>query len=365
MRATVVGGGFYGAAIAVYLKQRRGFEHVTLVEQGESLLARASFANQARVHNGYHYPRSFRTGFRSRVNLPRFVEEWGDAVRKDFLAVYAIAAGSLVTAGQFEGFCDSIGAKLAPAEEAVTNQFDAKRITKVFRVEEFAFSSASLREILAGQLESCGVEVRLETRVRRISQEASKVRTECENNGTIGSIISDYVFNCSYSGLNQIRRSDSGMPTGLKHEIAEMPLVTLPDCLKNVAVTVMDGPYFSIMPFPDRSSHTLSHVRYTPHRSWVDVVGLDPYQALRVHSKQSRFEWMRRDAARYLPAIAESEQIDSLFEVKTVLVRSEGDDGRPILVERYSQMPGLYCILGGKVDNIYDVLERLDVEPLN
>ena len=73
----------------------------------------------------------------------------------------------------------------------------------------------------------------------------------------------------------------------------------------------------------------------------------------------------RRDAARYLPAIAESEQIDSLFEVKTVLVRSEGDDGRPILVERYSQMPGLYCILGGKVDNIYDVLERLDVEPLN
>jgi hypothetical protein len=43
-------------------------------------------------------------------------------------------------------------------------------------------------------------------------------------------------------------------------------------------------------------------------------------------------------------------------------VKNEGDDGRPILFEKYAASDGLYSILGGKIDNIYDVLEKLDAE---
>lgn len=67
--AVIIGGGFYGSAIAVYLAKQRGFKHIVLVEREDSLLKRASHNNQARVHNGYHYPRSFTTAYRSRVNL--------------------------------------------------------------------------------------------------------------------------------------------------------------------------------------------------------------------------------------------------------------------------------------------------------
>ena len=56
----VVGGGFYGCALALHL--RRSFERVVIVEREDGLLRRASYNNQARLHNGYHYPRSFRTG---------------------------------------------------------------------------------------------------------------------------------------------------------------------------------------------------------------------------------------------------------------------------------------------------------------
>ncbi|MNE80747.1 hypothetical protein D3C80_1773470 [compost metagenome] len=74
---------------------------------------------------------------------------------------------------------------------------------------------------------------------------------------------------------------------------------------------------------------------------------------------------MVRDVGRYIPAVFEAKHIDSLFEVKTVLVKNEGDDGRPILFERHQDLPGCYSILGGKIDNIYDVLEKLDVEILS
>jgi len=87
----VVGGGFYGCCIALYMKRHRGCERVLVVERAEELLTRASYVNQARVHNGYHYPRSFTTAYRSRINLPRFAEEFADSVVDDFTKVYAIA----------------------------------------------------------------------------------------------------------------------------------------------------------------------------------------------------------------------------------------------------------------------------------
>ncbi|WP_238984992.1 hypothetical protein [Candidatus Glomeribacter gigasporarum] len=71
---------------------------------------------------------------------------------------------------------------------------------------------------------------------------------------------------------------------------------------------------------------------------------------------------MIRDAGRYLPAVRDVEYTGSLFEIKTVLMKNEADDGRPILFEKYPELPGCFSILGGKMDNIDDVLEKLDAE---
>ena len=62
--AVVIGGGFYGSAVAAHLAGSRAFDRVTLVEREGQLFARASGNNQGRVHGGYHYPRSFLTARR-------------------------------------------------------------------------------------------------------------------------------------------------------------------------------------------------------------------------------------------------------------------------------------------------------------
>ena len=74
-------------------------------------MMRASYSNQARVHNGYHYPRSFPTAQRARENYPRFCEEYGFAIVPGMRKYYAIAKGSRVTADQFQRFCDGIFAR--------------------------------------------------------------------------------------------------------------------------------------------------------------------------------------------------------------------------------------------------------------
>jgi glycine/D-amino acid oxidase-like deaminating enzyme len=360
--AIVIGGGFYGAAIAIYLKTQRGFSSVALIECESGLLRRASYNNQARVHNGYHYPRSFTTAFRSRVNLPRFVRDYPATVKRDFTKLYAIARrNSNVTARQFERFCREIGAKLEPAPDAMRALFEPHLIEAVFLGEEYAFDACKLAEWARQELDECGVEVHLNTRVCAIRKMQDGLSVECEG-ATTEVFNCRYVFNCTYSRLNQFTDTFPGTQAKLKHEITEMALMKAPLALANIGVTVMDGPFFSMMPFPARGLHTLSHVRYTPHMHWNDQRDIDPYQKLNDYERTTRVDRMVRDVGRYLPAVLDAKYVDSLFEVKTVLVKNEGDDGRPILFEKHPELPGCYSVLGGKIDNVYDVLEKLDAE---
>lgn len=366
--AVIIGGGFYGSVIAIYLAKTRGLRRVILLEREPELMIRASYNNQARVHNGYHYPRSFTTAFRSRVNLPRFSQDWPNAVKQDFVKLYAIARrNSKVTAKQFERFCHGIGANIKPAEAAFKRLFEPRLIEAVFLAEEYAFDSTRLGEWAVKELRDAGVEIQYSTRalaISRSSADKNLIVTTQSRAGGEASLASRYVFNCAYSGLNQLSGDFPGTQMGLKHEVTEMALVQAPAVLEEIGVTVMDGPFFSMMPFPARGLHTLSHVRYTPHFSWQDEQGVDPYKRLDDYDCATRVDRMVRDVGRYLPAVLKAKYVDSLFEVKTVLVKNEGDDGRPILFEKHPALSGCYSVLGGKIDNIYDVLEKLDAEAL-
>jgi hypothetical protein len=72
---------------------------------------------------------------------------------------------------------------------------------------------------------------------------------------------------------------------------------------------------------------------------------------------------MIRDAARYMPILSECEYVESLWEIKTVLPRSERDDSRPILFQRHQGLANLHCVLGAKIDNIFDLMEEMDDSP--
>lgn len=355
--AVVVGGGFFGAHIAALLAHRLG--RVAVLEREEALLTRASYNNQARVHGGYHYPRSILTSLRSRANYPRFVSEFAPAVDQSFTKLYAIARrNSKVTANQFVQFCRRIGAPVTPAAPAIVRRFDADQVDGVFQVEESAFNATVLATMMERAMREAGVVVCSGVAARAI--EPGTLRRVCVRWGDAGDEVThaDVVVVCTYSALNDLL-SDSGLPTvALVHELTEIALVEPPSSLLGFGVTVMDGPFWSCMPFPAAQLHSLSHVRYTPHARWSGGGG----EAHTVRGDQvlrrlppSHAAHMQRDAARYLPELASARYLKSLWEVKTILPRSDVDDSRPILVRPVDGAPGLIAVLGAKIDNVYDV----------
>jgi glycine/D-amino acid oxidase-like deaminating enzyme len=149
--AIVIGGGLYGSSLGVFLA-RQGHK-TALLESEAALLTRASYINQARVHHGYHYPRSFMTALRSAVNYPRFLLEFQSCIDTDFEAIYAIAREETkVTAYQFERFCHQIGAPARPASAATQKLFEPSQIEAVFHVREHAFNAARLRAVMTRRL---------------------------------------------------------------------------------------------------------------------------------------------------------------------------------------------------------------------
>ena len=78
----IVGGGFYGCCLALFL--RSVTSRILVVEAGTGLLERASRVNQARIHTGFHYPRSFTTAMRSRALQERFMRDFKHAVVSRF-----------------------------------------------------------------------------------------------------------------------------------------------------------------------------------------------------------------------------------------------------------------------------------------
>jgi glycine/D-amino acid oxidase-like deaminating enzyme len=367
-----LGGGFFGASIAIYLAKTRGFKNVKLIEKNPSLLEQASYRNQARVHGGYHYPRSSLTAARSQINLPRFMLDWPDAVTSHFTSVYAVARSRSKTTGkQFRRFCQNNGLKIEEASQSIAKHFNLSYVEDLMIAREYVFDSTVLAQWARNTLEDCGVEIHLETHatsIRSIANDRSLMTVDTLRlNGLSQSFKANFVFNCSYSGLNSISGEFEGTTSTLKHEIAEIALIEPPEELEDIGITVMDGPFFSLMPFPADGLHSLSHVSYTPHSAWTESKnepGSDPYARLAAYPKISNYEKMMRDASRFVPKIRNSEYKKSLYEVKTVLLTNEIDDGRPILFEKDSKFDGLYSILGGKIDNVYDVLSRLDREDL-
>ena len=83
----IIGAGLYGLYAADFCA-RMG-QHVLVLEYDDAPFGRATYINQARVHMGYHYPRSLTTAVKSAGYFRRFAEDFGFCIHDQFQQIYA------------------------------------------------------------------------------------------------------------------------------------------------------------------------------------------------------------------------------------------------------------------------------------
>ena len=155
----------------------------------------------------------------------------------------------------------------------------------------------------------------------------------------------------------------------IKYELCEVILCEVSDNIKNIGLTVMDGPFFSVMPFGKTGYHSITTVSKTPHITCYDKLPTFDCQQYRADctpeetancnscqfKPQSAFHEMKQIAKKYLREDIEIKYVKSLFTLKPIIKASEIDDSRPTIIRQYSEKPDFYTVFSGKINTMYDL----------
>ncbi len=177
-------------------------------------------------------------------------------------------------------------------------------------------------------------------------------------------------------GVNDVHAMLGLPPFGIKYEKCEIILCTVDESLKNTGITVMDGPFFSLMPFGQTRSAQPDQRDLYPPRDQLRQRGDLPLPAgVRRGVQAGRPVQLQRVPGQARQCLALHEpagpQIfkeeygfayhSSLFSMKPILKASEVDDSRPTVVRVMCDEPKLVSVLSGKINTVYDLDEVLEL----
>jgi len=357
----VIGGGLFGAYSSLVLGKLG--HSVLLVEQASELMGRASLVNQARLHTGLHYPRSIVTARESLGYYTKFRERFPSAVF-DFQQIYAISSHNSKTSSQdFQSFVNRLGLDFEDIEP--DRYFNPGTVDLAVKVEEPTFDAQILRDLILKEIESePNIELCLNTAVvgGKLSNAESSLTL---SNGL--KIETDGLVIATYAGINSIRDSLGLTALPLSFELAEIVLGSVSPEMSGIGFTVMDGPFWSMMPFGNSGSVSLTSVGITPLRKSRSLPIFD-CQSLRTgctplilsdcntcHVKPSsglvhqiqQMKLFLKNKDFFTP-------IKSLMTVKSTLNTTVVDDARPTMIQKESDSK-TWTVFSGKVSTLFDL----------
>ena len=363
----ILGAGLYGIYAA--LRCAANGEHVIVLERDAQPFSRATHINQARVHMGYHYPRSLSTAVKSAGYFERFVRDFGFCIMDEFDQIYATSSRfSWTNASEFERFCKAAGIRCDAV--APTRYFRAGMCDGAFLTTEYTYDAMVLHDKLLDDV----------SRANGISLRYCPPPEIIERSGTEWQVIAGgetyvtpKILNATYAAVNNIHALVGADPFPIKYELCEIILCDVSEGLRGVGLTVMDGPFFSIMPFGKTGLHSLTSVTFTPHMTSFDEQPTFPCQEraacepkslancnLCPAKPKSAWPYMSKLAEKYLQPEYGFTYRESLFSMKPILKASEVDDSRPTVIKRVTEAPEMLSVLSGKINTVYDLDPFLD-----
>lgn len=347
--AIIIGSGMYGLYTAKYLNSK-GLKTAIVskdnVSKEQSNIG--SINNQARIHNGYHYPRSITTAQKSVEYYQDFIDDFKDATI-DFNQVYAIPAyGSLTSAKQFESFCNILDVK---CDNYSDSYLKTKELQGSWLTEEKAIDTNKMMSIALDRASASDFYI---DEIDCIYEDNNGHWKIVLNDG--GRLSTSKIINSSYAGTNEViskivHHKDEDL-MNLKFQLCEIALFSQYK-KQDIGYTFMDGPFLSIMPHTQSGLVSLSSVIYTPHQTADDINQID-------YNVKSRYELMLKQASNYLSTSFINNLVyeGSKYAVKALPQNADSSDNRSIQV--HQTQDHFISIVGGKLNAIYELDNILD-----
>jgi hypothetical protein len=319
VRVRVLGGGWYGCHLASALIEA-GHE-VELHESAARLFSGASGGNPARLHKGFHYPRSRLTRAACQEHADAFMARYGHLTRTVPINLYAVAAAiSLVDFGTYRDTMASSGLEFLTVTDPA------------------AYGLADVEgALLTGERHIVIDEARAHFRACL----EGAVHYGCRA-GCLSDPAWDLTIDCTFCALDA-EAIDRYEPC----------LTVLLEGPTDKAVTIMDGPLPSIYPWnEDQGLISLTSASLTPLsktcRTWAEANAV--LNGASAADLGERAYAMLRQMARFWPAAADLFRIADTRLTVRAMPRS-GADARLVDVVRVGERT--LRVRAGKIDAVF------------
>jgi glycine/D-amino acid oxidase-like deaminating enzyme len=170
----------------------------------------------------------------------------------------------------------------------------------------------------------------------------------------------DAVVNCSYADIGRLTAQLGYTVPARRYEYTVIPII---DWLPHpFGMTVMDGPFFTVLPFGKTSQHLLYHVTHSVvaestqelmNSSWL----ANDAPSLAADNIDRIFAQMRADAEGFVPSLREATMVGYLHGPRMVLKDAEVTDARPSIAQWHDDR--YVTVFSGKVDHSILVADSL------
>ena len=320
MKIKIIGAGLFGCVIGYEL--HRVGHNVTIIEQDSDIMQRASKCNHNRLHLGYHYPRSIETAKQSLDGLVTFLTNYKEAIVSNFPNYYMIAKeNSNVTAEEYIEFCDKANIHyIDPSSELFYNDrlVDKTLLQLAIRTDESIFDYDILKSLVKNNIKDIDV----------------KFNTVFDGNTND----CDYLINTTYAGINTVNKQLNIPELKLKLQDVFIPYFKMDS--KPFGVTVMDGPFCSVLP---KGNNKNEFLLYSVEHSLVkDKINIDN---------------IYKQSGKYFPFLKNVEHLGYWRTNRALPVNN--NDERLSEIFTYKENPKVINVLFGKVSTCHKIGQQI------
>ena len=342
----VIGCGIFGAEIA--LKASNMGLSVKVFEANKDILLGASMNNQNRLHLGFHYPRDIETGIQSIRGFDLFKNKYKKCIQSNFLNTYFIAdKNSLTNIEEYLVFCSKLG---IPFENINSKDLPIKLegAEKGISCKEVVYDCEILRDIVKESIKNNNIDISLNSRVVEIYKidDLFTLKTTSEEE-----IEADLVINTTYGSSNYLTEQLGITVPERQYEYTVVPIIELD--IDKIGITIMDGPFFTILPFGKTNKFLLYHVDLSVIDAEVNTrLNLEwlskETSPLSKLDKEEYFNMMIDQCKNFIPALKDSKLIGFLEGPRMVLPKRDDSDARPSLITNTNDYIEIFS---GKIDH--------------
>ena len=354
VNVVVIGCGIFGAEIALKLSSI-GFV-VKVFEANHDILMGASMNNQNRLHLGFHYPRDIETGLQSIRGFDLFKKKYKHCIESSFLNTYFIAdENSFTNFEDYIRFCKKLGISF---DLINSNKLPLKLkgATRGIACKEVVYDCEILRSIVKKNIKNNHIDISTKARVEGISKKDGIYKIQASSGEEVET---DIVVNATYGAGNYLTEQLGIDVPERQYEYTAVPIIELD--IDKIGITIMDGPFFTILPFGKTNKFLLYHVKFSVIDSeissklnleWLEK-STSPFSKI---DKKKYFNAMINSCKSFMPALKNAKLIDFLEGPRMVLSKAEHNDARPSLITENSNY---FEVFSGKIDHSIWVADEL------